>query len=196
MLELFLGGKVVNTTTVIGEIIFSAGVNGGSETTRSWVVPKNVYSVSAVLVGEGGGGYGSTGDGGDLRWVSEIPVTPGETLTITVGTGAATTTDTTLKRNSTLLAVAKSGKSNTVSSLIDNVLIGGGNGGKKGFGLASNTGGATGGGGGAGGYLGDGGAGWNSTAGVATAGVGGGGGGGCRCYVAYSSQYIACAGVV
>jgi hypothetical protein len=59
-----------------------------------WIVPEGVYEISAVCVGAGGGGYntsngGGGGAGGDLRWRIKIPVTPGESLTVTVGNGGA-----------------------------------------------------------------------------------------------------------
>ena len=63
-----------------------------------WTVPPGVYSISAFMVsgGQGGGnganidgfvfaGYG--GQGGSTLWVEKIPVSPGLTVTITVGAG-------------------------------------------------------------------------------------------------------------
>ena len=58
-----------------------------------WTVPAGVTSVSAVAVGGGGSGgvrnngYAAGGTGGSLGWKNAIPVTPGETVTITVGAG-------------------------------------------------------------------------------------------------------------
>lgn len=52
--------------------------------TYSWTVPAGVTSISAVVIGAGGGGGNFAGGGGGLRYGS-IPVTPGETFTITVG---------------------------------------------------------------------------------------------------------------
>ena len=62
-----------------------------------WTVPPGVYSISAFMVsgGQGGGngitvdgfsfsGYG--GQGGSTVWVEKIPVAPGSTVTVTVGT--------------------------------------------------------------------------------------------------------------
>ena len=62
-----------------------------TEGTHSWVVPDGLTSISAVAVGAGGSG-GSAGDywtasggsGGGLAWMSNISVTPGDTLYIKV----------------------------------------------------------------------------------------------------------------
>jgi len=66
--------------------------------TTTWTVPDRVTSISAVCVGAGGGyglcsGYtsggwfqgGGGGGGGGLSYQIEIPVTPGEELTIVIG---------------------------------------------------------------------------------------------------------------
>lgn len=66
--------------------------------TYSWVVPAGVTSISAIVVGGGGAGGGvgsgsysfSAGNGaggGALSYTNNISVTPGETLTVTVGAG-------------------------------------------------------------------------------------------------------------
>lgn len=62
--------------------------------TYNWVVPVNVTSIATVTIGGGGGSYvdvsggnRSAGGGGALGWVNNIPVTPGETLTVIVGSG-------------------------------------------------------------------------------------------------------------
>lgn len=191
MLELFLGGRTKNVTTVTGEIIFANGING-TATTRSWIVPKGVYSVSAVVVGQGGGGYDRPGAGGDLRWISELEVTPGETITVTVGPGGSSVASA-LLRGSSILITAKAGSAVAPSSEIDGVLIGGGNGGLRGYGT-SGAGDSIAGGGGAGGYLGNGGDGANTSSNAGTAGQGGGGGGGGRFYANYSSRFGAAAG--
>lgn len=62
-----------------------------TEGTHSWVVPDGLTSISAVAVGAGGSGA-SAGDyrtatggaGGGLAWMSNISVTPGDTLYIKV----------------------------------------------------------------------------------------------------------------
>lgn len=62
--------------------------------TYNWTVPTGITSISAVLVGGGGpgliGGTGnrsSGGGGGGLRYINNLPVTPGETITVVVGAG-------------------------------------------------------------------------------------------------------------
>lgn len=61
--------------------------------TFTWIVPNGVYSIGAVCIGGGGGGAASGtnaasgGSGGSLTWVNNIPVTPGESLTVVVGGG-------------------------------------------------------------------------------------------------------------
>lgn len=68
---------------------YNTGYNSsGSDTNYSytWTVPSSVTSISVVLVGAGGAGhYGWSnggGSGGALGYVSDMSVTPGETLTI------------------------------------------------------------------------------------------------------------------
>lgn len=149
----------------------------------SFTVPFSVTSIAVVCVGGGGGGaLGFGADGGNLRYVNNISVTPGETLTVSVGAGGPGTStgnaggDSFLKRGGTTLALASGGYSITTN-------VGtGGNGGLGAAGLSvSGSYGSVqngGGGGGAGGYGGNGG---NGGAGVnvaPTAGSGGAGGGG------------------
>jgi hypothetical protein len=57
-----------------------------------FTVPNNVYSICYVLIGAGGSGAttgagktGSGGGGGGLAWENNVPVTPGEVLTVKVG---------------------------------------------------------------------------------------------------------------
>ena len=62
--------------------------------TYSFIVPPNVTSLSMVAVGGGGGGAGNVNDGGGgggcaLFWRNNVPVTPGEFLTVVVGAGGA-----------------------------------------------------------------------------------------------------------
>lgn len=65
--------------------------------TYSFVVPSGITSVCAVCVGGGGSaargtvgdGGGGGGGGGTLGYANNIAVTPGETLTVTVGSGGA-----------------------------------------------------------------------------------------------------------
>ena len=157
--------------------------------TYSWVVPEGVYSISALCVGAGGGARrydssvgGAGGGGGGLRYAKKIPVTPGETLTITVGAGVVGANGgvTTISRGSTILLQATggvagwnfAGAGGDGSTLDSN--IGGGNGGSGGAKGASQVEG--GGGGGAGGYSGDGGRAYTPS----EPGAGGGGGAGGR----------------
>lgn len=180
--------------------------------TYYFTVPAGVTSISAVAVGGGGAGGQSAGSvssagaggGGGLSWLNNIPVTPGESLTIIIGpratggsnyigTSGATTY---IKRGSTELLAAMGGSGGVGNNGIRpwwewvggaggaggynvNAAYGGNYGGKGGNGANSNTNRA--GGGGAGGYSGAGGAGGNGGANpvnAGTAGTGGGGGGG------------------
>jgi hypothetical protein len=56
--------------------------------TYSWVCPAGVTSVSVVCVGPGGqgSGYDSQGSGGGLGWKNNIPVVPGNSYTVFIGT--------------------------------------------------------------------------------------------------------------
>lgn len=113
----------------------------------TWVVPAGVTSISAVCVGPGQVQGSNGGRGGDLRYAVTLAVTPGETLTITIGTSGTVTG---IYRSGTPLLAARGGVSGTSSTVGGN--IGGGNGG-----TGSAVGGGVGGGGGAGGYSGNGG---------------------------------------
>ena len=61
--------------------------------TYSWTVPDRVTSVSILAIGSGAGGgagsggasRGTGGGGGGISWINDVAVTPGETLTVTVG---------------------------------------------------------------------------------------------------------------
>lgn len=170
-------------------------------TSFPWIVPLGVTSISAVCVGAGGGSGGSGsgtagggGGGGGNSWLNDISVTPGETLTITIGaagtggaagSGAGTAGGfTEIKRSATELLRANGGGAGlgsgfssvggTGGTTVD-VSYGGGTGGAGGA-PANNSGG--GGGGGTGGYSGAGGAGGTTNSGIGLIGAGGGGGGG------------------
>lgn len=158
----------------------------------SWVVPAGVTSVSAVVIGGGGGGIGNAnggcgGSGGDLRTFNNLAVTPGETLTITVGAGGTGGTAPTqggisrIQRGGTTLLQASGGGAGTISGSGarngTSTAIGGSVSGGDGGTSPNTTTALCSGGGAAGGYAGaggNGGAGTNS----GTAGAGGGGGGG------------------
>ncbi len=169
--------------------------------TSTFTVPAGCTSISAVCVGGGGGGGGGesgrnegvTGGGGGALCYGTIPVTPGESLTITVGSGGnggTTGNDgtaggtTTISRGATNLITAGgggaglerstatvNGGTRSVDASVTN--SGGGNGGNSG-GNSTDTGS---GGGGAGGYSAAGGAGGTTGNGSASTGGGGGGGG-------------------
>ena len=153
--------------------------------TFSWTCPAGVLYVHVVCVGGGGGATGSSaagcgGGGGGLAWRNDIPVTPGTSYTVVVGSGGigGTTTGATaggasyFANTSTVVAYGGGQGINNGSSSGGGYFPTGGNGG----GSTQSSGTASSGGGGAGGYSGAGGAG-NSTAGTAGAGGGGGGGG-------------------
>jgi len=63
--------------------------------TYTWIVPRGVFAISAVVIGGGGGGASSStapacgGSGGDLVYGNVMSVTPGEQLTIVVGGGGS-----------------------------------------------------------------------------------------------------------
>ena len=188
---------VVPPTTEVGGLTLVASG------TYSLVVPNGVYQVSALAIGGGGGAGGSAsgsvfasagGGGGALSYSNNLVVTPGETLTLVVGTGgdaglAAGGTngtsggDSYIARGATNLVLAKGGSFGIAGGSTSG--IGGGAGGSaaSGVGNTKYSGGdggnrgapAGGGGGGAAGYSGNGGAGNNPSA--PTAGSGGGGGG-------------------
>ena len=146
-----VASSVVTTSTLIanGEALFT------TPGTYSWVVPANVYSISAVAVGAGGDGGGAGnfacgGSGGQSYFVST------STLRATGGSGGRTSNG----------GGCLGGAGGTVGA---------------GTGFVGGKGGTGGGaGGGAGGYTAAGGAGGISGA-AGTASTGGGGGGGGRC---------------
>ena len=181
-----------STITGIGESSFT------TPGTYSWTVPTDVTSISAVAVGGGGGGpgIGAGGGGGALAYVNHISVTPGETLTVGVGTSGLgantpgvglTATDggnSYLKRGAISLVEAGGGQFGPTATFDALPGAGGtvivGTGGTGGAGAPGDTGGGIqgSGGGGAGGYSGSGGQGGQSNFGGSSPGSGGGGGGG------------------
>jgi hypothetical protein len=213
--------KVVNfeklAVAVASSIIFDASsyYGTGGTTDFSWGVPAGISNISVCVIGAGGAGTsavvanaynnysGAGGGGGGLAYRNNIPVTPGETLTIKVAEGTqntATGTNNTMQalsgaaseilRGSTVLAKATGGAGGTNNwNTFTDAAGGTGNGlgitGQVGF--AGGTGGRRGGtgpsmdypgggGGGAGGYTSNGG---NGGAGYAagSSSVDGGGGG-------------------
>lgn len=175
--------------------VISALPKGQQEfsSTGSFTVPTGVTSISAVAVGAGGlgvngensnYGHGTGGAGGSLRYVNAISVTPGESLTVTVG---ANNSATTIARGGTVLVSgaggkpgagpAQSGTGTATPNYYGSNVGTGGDGGNGG----DNIGGFWGqgaGGGGAGGYTGNGGRGGSADMIAAAAGSGGAGGGG------------------
>ena len=184
----------------------------GSTDTLSFTVPENVNRISILCVGGGGGGRGNDeadllagggGGGGGLSYSNNVPVIPGEILTIYAGRGGAGSNGITpggggysaVKRsNGEWLCYAYGGDPGnqatsgflgagadggfggaSVGSPYNLYISGGGNGGDGGDGGGFEANG--GGGGGAGGYTGNGGEGASISAGYAGSGGGGGGGG-------------------
>lgn len=197
-LQLYIDAGISTSVTIVPPIGQQAYTTPG---TTNFVVPDGVTSISAVCVGGGGGGAGSDsrpgdgmgGGGGGALCYGTIAVTPGEILSVTVGTGgngggtggAAGSTGglSRISRGATNLLTANGGNGgvyrdttataqSTFSADASVTSSGGGNGGGAG---GSPTNGGSG-GGGAGGYGGAGGTGGGTAA--PTAGSNGGGGGG------------------
>ncbi len=174
------------------EMLLGANTPTGSQTftsSGSFVVPNNTGYISAVAIGGGGatgtnsGGpfpnvrYGGGGAGGALVYGNNIPVVPGEVLTVTVGQGGPTAGTnggySEISRGATVLMRANGGQAGSSGSSLygtttpaTSANIGGypynqagGDGGGAGYAF---TGGPSG-GGGAGGYSGSGGAGGSQT---------------------------------
>lgn len=76
--------------------------------TDSWVVPTGITSISALCVGEGADGTGSSGGGGGASSQSTLAVSPGETLVISINA-----TRSRLLRGGTQLVVAWAGSGAT-----------------------------------------------------------------------------------
>jgi hypothetical protein len=147
-----------------------------TDATSSWVVPAGVTSICVACIGAGAPGTTSIGGGGGaLAYTNNVPVTPGETLTVHARRGRTPTTavtgdfDTWIARGATKLVLAKGALNQTggtATASIGTVKFKGGNG-------------ATYGGGGAAGFASDGGAGSSGTAssgwGISTGGGGNGG---------------------
>ncbi|MFN4140227.1 hypothetical protein [Aestuariivirga sp.] len=159
-----------------------------------FVVPDGVTEISILCVGAGGSLGTTTGisrggaGGGGLSWVNNVPVTPGETLTVNVGaaaSGAAGGNSEVLRGTTPLCraggggtTASTTGGSGGLGGTGDYAYVqGGGRGGAGGTGNGTNDS-YDGGGGGAGGYTGKGGAGGAGLNGSGGAGSGGGGGGG------------------
>jgi hypothetical protein len=180
------GKSALPPTLVIGEQAFT------TPGTYSWIAPPEVYQVSVVCIGAGGtaGAYGASG--GALAWKNAIPVTPGQSYTVSVGASNTRNFESPYEfpaEPSSALGVLANGgiggySGKSIPSWNTNPTIGSGfdGGGVGGFGsqdfFQSGVGYRRGAGGGAGGYTGKGGnAGFGNT-GAGQVGAGGGGGGG------------------
>lgn len=168
--------------------------------TYEFVVPDGIYLLSAVAIGGGGGGgmgdqsdgasaRGGTGAaGGNNRWIRDMPVVPGEIITVTVGAGglrregnsrgATSGGASYISRGAVTLlradgaAGASAGTNNSSFGLrSDGSFVGGGDGGPG----AGAQGGGGAGAGGTGGYAGNGGNAYVSPPVQPAGGAGGGG---------------------
>ena len=180
--------------TPYGGVVFAA-----SGTSYNWTVPANIYFISVVAVGAGGGLISTTAGsggaaGGSLVYGNNIAVTPGEVLTITAGVAVqngAGSSSLVVQGGVTILSAGGGGRSNafgvSAPTWGGTKATDGGNGGAGGGGGAyySGLGGTllttSGGSGGAGGYGGNGGNGTSvgsTTITVGASGTAGGGAGG------------------
>jgi hypothetical protein len=106
-------------------------------TSTTWTVPAGVTSVSVLVVaGGGGGGTAGGGGGGGVVYNPIYTVTPGASLTVTIGAGGAAL-------NCNCTAVGNSG----TNSVFDTITALGGGGGGAYAGTAALSGGSGGGGG-------------------------------------------------
>ena len=197
------GGAGSGLTTAVGQ---QKWTSSGS---HSWTCPDNVYDVSVVCVGGGGGSTRDeqgAGGGAGLGWANAIPVQPGQSYTVVVGSKGAPASPgnfasnggnsyfidtntiwggggggTGRDRNGSASRPGYGGQGGTWGGSGGSAQ-GGGNGGDGGDGNRSSLSdtGQSCGGGGAGGYSGNGGYGghYNSGWGRGSDGAGGGGGGG------------------
>lgn len=136
-MPVFANGMLMRQSSVPpGELTIDAG--GAT----NWTVPEGVYSISAVGIGGGGGGgrttvgtyRGGGGGGGGLSWDNDIPVTPGEVLSlqagalgngVTSGTGFSGT-ETFIRRGATYLLRARGGGGGTGPTTANHGTGGGG----------------------------------------------------------------------
>ena len=158
-----MGARIVGGVTIYqweGSNGTNIGIPQGQQAyttpgTYSFIVPASIYSLSAVLVGGGGGGgytWANSGGGGGALAYATFAVTPGETLTVTVGAGGVVNGSgqaSSISRSATALFSAQGGTYSATSTraapVAGTVTCYGGQGG-----LCSTNG--YGGGGGAGGY--------------------------------------------
>ena len=168
-----------NQTTARGESVYT------TPGTYSWTCPENVYDVSVVAIGSGGGtssipngvaGARAGGGGAGLGYKNSIPVVPGQSYTVVVG--AAVLGDTGNDSYFIDVTTVKGGKGSVGGTPGTFVGDGGGNGGSGGSSNNVYTDARAGGGGGAGGYAGAGGNGGTTSSGGHGSSGGGGGGAG------------------
>lgn len=166
--------KIKKRYAVVGgvtKLVWSGGVAAGEvvfTSSQTWTVPEGVKTVDVFCVGGGGGtgggyvwinttsGYltqgfiGSGGAGGYTTTVSNYVVTPGTTLTITVGAGGAAGTS----RYNDAVSITAGAEGGVSSVYAGSTLIASANGGKGGIrnqssnyvnGVAGGSGGGTGG---------------------------------------------------
>lgn len=166
--NILMAAAGASTTAPPGQVAFT------TPGTHSWTVPAGVTSVCVVCIGGGGAGgliYGSNvpgagGGGGGLSYLNDLSVSPGQTLTISVGYGGFTDIESFFHGDASacLTCIAYGGKSAGYYNYGD----GGSITGYGGYGGAGDTGAYSygGGGGSAGDYSGHGPAGWPGTDGV------------------------------
>jgi sugar lactone lactonase YvrE len=96
------GGFTVNNRTYSGTVIAGNPPGQAEFTTvgeHEFTVPYGVTKISAVVIGGGGGGADDTtngacgGNGGNLVYANDIPVTPNELLSVYVGRGGLGSTN-------------------------------------------------------------------------------------------------------
>ena len=89
--DAFGSSNYSDRTFTIKSIVNAGEVLFDTIGSRSWPVPEGITSMCAVMVGGGGGaynaGYYSSGAGGGLGYKNHIPVSPGDTVSVTVGAG-------------------------------------------------------------------------------------------------------------
>ena len=160
----------VNSTINVNAPVAPGGVLYETPGTYSWTCPVGVQSVSVVCVGAGGPRSGTyAGAGGGLGWKNRIPVTPGNTYTVVVGRGYASSNGgSSYFIDGTTVVGGGGGSGTTVGTFVGD---GGGNGGRGGYMSTSTK--TVSGGGGAGGYTGNGGGSYGAPG---QDGAGGGGG--------------------
>lgn len=108
-------------------LIALKGPNVSSGVSGTWTVPAEITEVEILVVGGGGGGGNFGGGGaGALYEDTDIPVTPAEDINITIGSGGAGTSSTTV-----------AGSNGLPTSFDDIVAYGGGGGSSSGQGMGA-----------------------------------------------------------